>query len=298
MSTDNPFQPVGTLGPSEEDVAALRIQPSMEIGACFTEGARLWVKTLPPVALTVVVVTVVYSLATTAVMWSGMDFENQNRINQILGSLANAVQLGALGVVLSKARAGKAVSMGAAFVGGLTLCIPLMILNIPVGLAIVCGLLLLVLPGIYLAVRLCMTHVAYVLDPKIGIGGALQQSWRYTEGRFVQTFVLTLLNGAIAVVMMLLYVGAGLARGELSVFVAEAVPEGTLMAIDFGVMLVIDLVAAWPLMFTWFPIFVFYAGIQEITVMDEDGVPCLNCGSLQTEVIGGTVICNACGEHS
>lgn len=296
--SDNPFQPAGLPAPSEEAVQELVIRPSMELGACMSEGARLWVKLGPPVVLTVLVATTIYTAISWGLLWTELDFEAQTRINNLVGSLANAVQLGAIGVVIARAKGGESTSMGAAFIGGLGLCIPLMILNIPVGLGVFCGVLLFLIPGIYLAVRLSLVHVAYALDPHLGIGGALKQSWAYTEGRFWPTFLLGLVTGVVAVVLLLVYIGAGLAWGEIVVLVGDLVPFNALLVIDFVGALTIDLVMAWPLMFTWFPLMVYYAGIREMWAENGLGVTCPSCGSLQTELVGGIVVCHNCGERS
>ena len=79
--------------------------------------------------------------------------------------------------------------------------------SIVVGVAIVIGLILLVIPGIYLAIRLSL--VSYlVADQGLGVDAALRESWRLTSGHVWVIFKLWILAIPVMFVgFILLFVG-------------------------------------------------------------------------------------------
>jgi len=269
--SDNPFEASGGPAPSTSE-QELRIEPSTQVGTVLQESFRLWLAVLPIVALTVVLATVPSSLISTAVSYSPLDLTTQMRIQQLVDGLFTMVQVGAIGTVLYRASLDQETSMGAALTGGIALFIPLVILNIPVGLATVCGLVLLIVPGVYLGTRLSMTHVAYMMEPGDGIGSALSRSWKLTEGRFGPTFLVcvasVLSSVAVLVVYMLAAFGWGFIIGILIETGAVDGASTLVMVLDYIVLLAMDLLAAYPFLFSWFPIFVYFVGVRD--QVDED----------------------------
>lgn len=80
--------------------------------------------------------------------------------------------------------------------------------GIVVSLLIVGGLILLVLPGIYIAVRLSCARYAYV-DRKEGVLQALRYSWDITEGNFFVVLKTMLASAGIMIGgIILLFIGA------------------------------------------------------------------------------------------
>jgi hypothetical protein len=65
------------------------------------------------------------------------------------------------------------------------LILPLIIVQLIAGLAVVGGFILLILPGIYIGIRLTFSQLA-VMDPRLGkkTTDALKDSWDLTKGRF------------------------------------------------------------------------------------------------------------------
>ncbi len=72
-------------------------------------------------------------------------------------------------------------------------------------LAVMAGLLLLILPGIYVAVRLTFTTYA-LLDERQGPVAALRRSWELTRGRFWSLFGLGILSFLIVLAGLLVLV--------------------------------------------------------------------------------------------
>ena len=81
--------------------------------------------------------------------------------------------------------------------------------SIVYGLIVVGGLILLVVPGIYLALRL-QFYSYYIIDKNAGSIDSLKMSWKATEGNVINIFLFELLLiginilGAIALVVGLL----------------------------------------------------------------------------------------------
>lgn len=77
------------------------------------------------------------------------------------------------------------------------------------GLIILCGFILLVIPGIWVAVRLCFASLAY-LDRKDGVQKSLRYSWNITKGKHFWTVLLTVLVVAGLYLLGALALGIGL----------------------------------------------------------------------------------------
>jgi hypothetical protein len=79
--------------------------------------------------------------------------------------------------------------------------LPLFGLTIISGLLTFAGLVLLILPGIYVAVRLLLAPPALVLGGSGGIGAALRDSWLLVAGRWWLTLGMMLVGWAIPVLL-------------------------------------------------------------------------------------------------
>lgn len=89
-----------------------------------------------------------------------------------------------------------------------------------VGVIVVGGLLLFIIPGIYLAVRL-MFFTYYIIDKDASIVDSIKMSWALTKGGVVNLFLLGLMFAAINFVGALLF-GIGLAVTLPLTFLATA----------------------------------------------------------------------------
>lgn len=72
------------------------------------------------------------------------------------------------------------------------------------GIAVSIGTILLIVPGIYLALRL-QFYSAYIVEEDCGIMESLQKSWKLTEGQVMPLFLLALAMIGIALVGCILF---------------------------------------------------------------------------------------------
>lgn len=78
-----------------------------------------------------------------------------------------------------------------------------------VGLFVLCGLILLVIPGIWVAFRLSLSNLAY-LDKGEGIRASVRTSWNLTKGSAFWTAVLVALTAALLYIVGLILFGLGI----------------------------------------------------------------------------------------
>lgn len=107
---------------------------------------------------------------------------------------------------------GKAMSTGAAFEAGLKLFLPLLGLGIIVGLGTALGYILLIVPGVILAVMWSAATGALVVEGR-GIFDSLQRSRDLTRGYRWPIFGLAVIYMVVSFVIGLLVSGVGMATG-------------------------------------------------------------------------------------
>lgn len=79
--------------------------------------------------------------------------------------------------------------------------------NLIVGIIILIGTCLLIIPGIYLALRL-QFYICFIVEEDAGIIDSLKRSWAITEGHAMPLFILALAQIGIMIIgMILLFVG-------------------------------------------------------------------------------------------
>ncbi len=78
-----------------------------------------------------------------------------------------------------------------------------------VGLFVICGLILLIIPGIWVAFRLSVANLSY-LDKGEGIKKAVRTSWNMTKGPIFWTAVLVGLTSALLYIVGLILFGIGI----------------------------------------------------------------------------------------
>lgn len=79
--------------------------------------------------------------------------------------------------------------------------------TILVSVMVIFGIILLIVPGIYLAIRY-QFFAAYIIDKNLGVMDALKASWKLTEGKVGELFMLGLYSlGAIILGILALGVG-------------------------------------------------------------------------------------------
>lgn len=92
--------------------------------------------------------------------------------------------------------------------------------GIIVGIAIIGGLILLIIPGIYIAVRL-MFFTYYIVDKNAGVMDSIKMSWELTKGGAMNLFLLGILFFVVNFIGALLF-GIGLAVTMPLTFLATA----------------------------------------------------------------------------
>lgn len=92
--------------------------------------------------------------------------------------------------------AGKKVSLGGMIAAGLKRAVPLLVVGLLCYVVVVLGLLLLVVPGIWLACALAVVMPAVVVE-RPGVFGALKRSFAITKGKRFSIFVVFLVLFAV-----------------------------------------------------------------------------------------------------
>jgi uncharacterized membrane protein len=109
-------------------------------------------------------------------------------VGVLLGQLVGAfLQVGAMRIVLDAAR-GKTPELGTLFSGG-DRFLPMFFLTFLMGLAILLGFLLFIVPGVIIACGLLIAPF-YVVDAGMGPVDAMKASWAATKGQRGEVFVL------------------------------------------------------------------------------------------------------------
>lgn len=82
-------------------------------------------------------------------------------------------------------------------------------LAIVIGLVVICGFILLIIPGLYIAFRLGLANFVFV-DQNLGIKGSIKHSWHMTKGKIFWTVVLVTLTAALLYILGLIVFGVGI----------------------------------------------------------------------------------------
>jgi hypothetical protein len=122
-----------------------------------------------------------------------------NLIDNILSGAAAAIAIAACFKVISSAYLGERTDAMSSLRYGLSRLFPLIVAYIVMSIGIGLGLVLLVIPGIFLAVKWSMTFPALVAE-RAGAFAAMGRSWDLTRGHWWRTF------GALIVVVLISFV--------------------------------------------------------------------------------------------
>jgi hypothetical protein len=107
---------------------------------------------------------------------------------------------------------GKAMGLGAAFAAGIRLFLPLLGVGILVGLGTFLGAILLIVPGIILAVMWSVATAAVVVENR-GVTESMQRSRELTKGHRWSIFGLAVILFVVSMIIGLLVGGVGAATG-------------------------------------------------------------------------------------
>jgi Membrane domain of glycerophosphoryl diester phosphodiesterase len=149
----------------------------------------------------------------TGAAWAGLI------ISTALQSVAAALAVAACFKVVSAAHLGEHARAGESLRYGLSRLLPLIAAYLAVWLILIPGFLLLLVPGVWLAVRLAMTFPVVVAE-RAGPLRAIGRSWTLTDGHFWRTFATLLVLVLIAFVTSIVFLGVvgaiGAAAGDIS----------------------------------------------------------------------------------
>jgi hypothetical protein len=129
-------------------------------------------------------------------------------IAALLQGAAAALAVAACFRVISSAYLGEEASAGPSLRYGLSRLLPLMVAYIVLSICVGIGFVLLFIPGIFLAVKWCVTFAAIVSE-RAGPFSAMGRSWELTRGHWWRTFGTLLVLTLISLVLYFIVV-AGL----------------------------------------------------------------------------------------
>ncbi|HLE43803.1 MAG TPA: hypothetical protein VJB36_07300 [Methylomirabilota bacterium] len=186
-----------------------RVAPAEAPGPAFSAGAAIgktfsvWARNFVPftlVALAIeaplIALTAVHGAEEFPVGWRYLVSFGEN--------LLGLVTTGALTYGVLQALRGERPGVGPMLAVGARRLGWLFLVSLGVGLAVACGLFLLVVPGIIFGVGLYVAVPALIAEPGSGATEALGRSWELTRGRRLQVFAVAL------VLLIVLFVGTSL----------------------------------------------------------------------------------------
>jgi hypothetical protein len=174
------------------------------IGNVLGTGFRIWLKNLVPFVLITAVLYLPVILWGISAASGDATLEHAKRIDQfrqmsgLLTNVLNVIVSAALtyGVVMELQ--GKRASIGSCVATGFGRFFPTLGVGIVVGLAVIGGMILLIVPGV---IAMCMFYVAMPASviEKAGVSAAMKRSRELTDGNKGQIFGLALLLGLMAI---------------------------------------------------------------------------------------------------
>ncbi len=111
--------------------------------------------------------------------------------------------------------------------------VPMFIANLLSGMAVIFGLILLIVPGIYLAIKFSLLGPALVAENIKSPVAALSRSWQLTKGNSLNILAFYLIIGVVALIIYLVVVGI---TGALAALALPASAALLLTAVISGIM--------------------------------------------------------------
>jgi hypothetical protein len=182
------------------------------------------------IVLMPLVVEVVLGILLVASATSGGPTVILGLLTLIVAVALSLLAVGAQTVAVASRYLGRTISVGQAYsaIGADTLWV-LFLSAIAAGIVIGIGLILLVIPGIYLAVRLAFVSQAVVLE-RSGVSQAFRRSWSLVEGSWwrvfgiaIVTFVIVAIVGSIIQQIIGALLGSGTSGVVLRTLISGAV---------------------------------------------------------------------------
>jgi hypothetical protein len=161
-----------------------------------------------------------------------------NLIDNLLGGAAAAIAIAARFRVISSAYLGQRADAGESLRYGLSRLIPLVAAYLAISIGVGLGLVALVVPGIFLAVKWSMTFPVIVAE-RAGAFQAMRRSWELTRGRWWRVcgalLVVVLISFVLAFVILVAF-GAAIASSDS---ISEALFAILITAATIGVLTVL-----------------------------------------------------------
>lgn len=132
--------------------------------------------------------------------------EEANRLGSIVSSLTSIAVQATIFFAMTQASRGKTASLSECLRAGGRLFLPLLLMNMLMGLGVLVGMILLVVPGIILACGWAAAGPALVAE-NTGITGSLERSWTLTRGNRWIIFFVSLI-GWVTVLTVAVVAGA------------------------------------------------------------------------------------------
>jgi hypothetical protein len=142
--------------------------------------------------------------------------EVANLVDNLLGGAAAAIAIAACFRVISSAYLGERTGAGDSLRYGLSRLVPLVVAYLAISLGVGVGLVALVIPGIFLAVKWSMTFPVIVAE-RAGAFPAMRRSWELTRGHWWRVFgtllVVVLISFVLAFLILVAF-GAAIASSD------------------------------------------------------------------------------------
>jgi uncharacterized membrane protein len=237
---DNPFDS-GTADAAPAEAAGSGPEPvAMDIGAIVTRAWELFTDNIGIVAATILIpvgVSLVFAVPSNIAQTVARSIDDQSTVMMLsLVSLALSLtqivvsmylQLGATRIYTNLAF-GRAATVSMLF--GEAARLPGMLLSsLLVGIGVVLGFVLLVVPGVILGLGLEL-YVFALVDQGLGPVEALQESWRLTDGYKVFLFLIGLVLTVVAAIIIVFTCGFGLVAVAPTLALVQAVIYHTLVS--------------------------------------------------------------------
>lgn len=131
-------------------------------------------------------------------------------VNQLFSLVLKAVATGATVFIISESYLGRRIAAGEALHRAMPLVWRIVFCTILMGMLIVLGLLLFIVPGVIASCGLILATPALVLEPQQTASTALSRSWELTKGAKWRMFGLLFMGGLLILVPVVAIEGIGL----------------------------------------------------------------------------------------
>ncbi|MEI7819049.1 MAG: DUF975 family protein [bacterium] len=186
----------------------------------------------------------------------GFFLPKASSLNNLTQNVITVLFAPAFALILLMATRGQKTTATDAFKYAVKNFVRFFIASFLVGLLVLAGLIVLVIPGIYIGLRLSLVQYILIDNPTMGAVDALKQSWSITKGNFGKIFVVSFVNFLMIAppVLFFLYVAlAALSEGAIPISGSIIITGGIFSALWLVVAIIpaIMYLAALPLVYLY-----------------------------------------------